>query len=355
MNPELQPFIDQARQRGIDDAQIIQLLVDQGWQEPTAKAAVYGLTVPSPQSMPVASQASTDAVDTKKSAVHHRPSLGALEAALQHVLLWVFTFATTVALGFASFALFGSSSDSSSETLLTFLVVELVTFVPFVVFFTHYLRKQKATPELGTNKIWSIITIVFHSVGLMSALVSLLLTVILVQDDTSMPILAWSSAVAAINAAVVVAYVTANFAKIANSTKRMILIGFPIALFVIILIFSLLALSKVGPLRADDETRQQLVEIVEAVKDHTEDSASLPESLSVVSVDASGVTYRKISTSTYELCAVFNVGGGDGYYGSSESPVNDDYVSDYDFSNEDSGENCFVVESWKLQEDMRGY
>jgi hypothetical protein len=338
---ELQHFIEKARAHGMSDQQITKLLLDQGWEESQVQMAVLGLEVPRPQ-----------AAQPGESGHQHvnpaegKKSIGPLEAALQHVMLWVFTLSSSIMIGVVSASLFGSDSGSS-ETLLTYLVVEIVTFIPFCVIFVNYLRQFSHEPQLATGKVWSIMTILIHSVGLIGSLITLLLVAILVHDKDTSAALVASGAISLMNAFVVTAYVTANFVKPHYSWRGLVIKFFPAALFVLIAIFGVIALTRVGPLRSDDQTRQRLVDVVKAVQTETQSTKKLPDNLAAVSVDSSGITYAKTNSTTYSLCANFVTDSkSNGSY--SGHTITDDYVSKYDFDSTDKGKNCFTVESYTL-------
>lgn len=356
MNQEVEQFLKQARENGLSNDQILQLLTDQGWPEAQARAAVFGLHVPSPQNgTPQAPEPPAQITRPTHESSHHgskRRSIGALEAALQHVLLWVFTGASTIMIGIVSYALFMSGASPSSATLLAFLVVELVTFIPFAVLFVYYLRSFRQYPDLTTGKVWSILTIVFHAIGLMSAIIGLILVLVLVRDDASKPSIIYSSAMIAVNSAVLAAYVTANFVRPQLTWRKYALNAFPIALFLIIAVFGLVALTRVGPLKADDATRQQLVDVVNDVKAYVKENDRLPNSLDDIDTDADGITYNKNSKSTYkyDLCASFKVDTSESdYYG--DDYITDSYVTADYFKGVDSGEQCFEIEAYDLYQD----
>jgi hypothetical protein len=338
---ELQQFIDKARTHGMSDQQITKLLLDQGWEERQVQTAILGLEVPRPTAAPIHNPASGHPISVEKK------SIGPLEAALQHVMLWVFTLSTSIMIGVVSASLFGSD-NSSSETLLTYLVVETVTFIPFCLIFVNYLRQFVRERDLATGKVWSILTIVFHSVGFIGSLITLLLVAILVHDKDTSAALVASGAICLMNAFVVTAYVTANFVKPQYVWRGIVIKFFPVALFVLIAIFGVIALTRVGPLRHDDQARQRLVTVVEAVHTNVKSNKKLPDNLSSLNVDSSGVTYKKTSSSTYSLCATFSTDNskGDSYH--ADGPVNDAYADKYQFEHTTKGENCFAIESQDL-------
>lgn len=333
-------FVADARAKGMDDEQIKQLLLTNGWNESTVQVALTGLAVPPPPAAPTPAPVVTTPVQP---VVNGRKSISALEAALQHVLLWLFTGASSIMIGIVTVALFGSGGGSS-DSLLAYLVVELVTFLPFCLLFIEYLRKLRKENELATGKVWSIITIVFHSIGLISALITLILVLVLVHDSDTLPAVLASVAIAIMDAVVVIAYVLANFGTKKPALRKRLLYAFPAILFVIVAVFGVIALTKVGSLKADDQTKQDLSKTVQAIHSYTQDNHKLPESLSQVNNAASDVTYTRISFDHYKVCGTFKHDNQPSY-ASSGSDNYDDYVSDYTFDYHDKGTACWTFMS----------
>lgn len=331
-------FVAEARQKGMSDDEIMHLLVANGWSEVQARAKVSGLTVPPPPpingsvAMPAANQMPTHG---------KRPSIGALEAALQHVLLWLFTGTSSVMIGIVSAALF-TDQGGSSTTLLTYVVVEAVTFVPFLALFVYYLRQQRRQPELTTGKVWSIITIVLHSIGTVGSLIGFVLVILLVHDNSSSAELAASAAIFVLDVLVVAAYSLANFVKVRSQALRhLLLMIFPAALFVVVAVFGVIALVRVGPLKADDQTSQNLVTVTKQVHKYAQTNDALPATYDTIGTLPNGVSYQKLSSYTYKLCASFRHAA-DGYTNYGDT-IDDSYASAYDFTPSGSGKNCFTV------------
>jgi hypothetical protein len=351
----VQQFIADARAKGMDDAHIRELLLGNGWVAGQIDAALGGLNVPPPPAAvapaPAPSLGVAPASPTPATPAG-RPSISALEAALQHVLLWLFTATSSVMIGIVSATLFGSG-DGSSESLLTYVVMETVTFLPFLGLFYYYLRQQKKQPDLTTGRVWSIITIVLHSIGALGAIIALILILVLVRDGDTAAGLAASTAIAVMNILVVAAYVLANFTKTHNTRfHRRALVAFPIALAVLVASFGVLALVRVGPLRADDQTRQNLVSSAESVRSYTKSNDRLPATAAQVPKLAEGVSYKKLTSSTYELCATFN----NDRKGYGDKTISDDsYISKYEFENNEAGENCWTFKSYSVQNSSVDY
>ena len=338
-------FIDEARAKGMDDDKIRDLLTGNGWSAGQVDSALNGLTVPPAPGLPVPPPPAVSA-----NTAPARPSISALEAALQHILLWLFTGMSSIMIGVVSAALFGAT-DGSSNALLTYVVLELVTFAPFCGLFIYYLKQQKNRPEITTGKVWSIITIVLHSLGLVGSIIALVLFIVLVRDDASVAGVAASIAIGIMNALVVSAYVLANVVKASPSKLRhRLLQAFPVALFVLISIFGVLALMRVGPLKADDQTRQNLVDVTKSVHDYATTNNKLPASSTDIAVTKEGVTYKMQSTYIYQLCAEFNRVGKGYYPNYRASTISDDsYIGTYDFSNGNKGENCWTIHNMTLE------
>lgn len=333
---DLKQFVDDAKAKGLGEEKIRELLVGGGWSQSQIDAALLGIEVPKAPDSNLS--ASTSRV--VRAAVHP------LEAALQHILLWVFTGTSSIMIGVVTNAIFGEGS-TSSEPLLAYLVLELVTYVPFAVLFVLYLRKLRKMPELTTGKVWSIITIVFHSLGAMGALISLLLAIILVPTDGSVrtPVVVASLAIGVMDIVVLAAYVMANFTRNHTSMlKHWLLIAFPAVLFVIVAVFGAIALANVGPLRADDQTRKDLVQVASAVSAYTQQHGVLPSLLSQTTAsDVEQVTYAQKTSGMYQLCAEFQH-----ETSSSVKTIHSDYltgayVSEYSFNDVTRGKNCWTL------------
>lgn len=340
MSAAVQKFVDEARAKGFTNDQIVQLLVDGGWPLLQAQAAVIGLQIPKPM------QEHHDQPELSGNGQKSRRSISALEAALQHILLWVFTITSSVMLSIVSASLFGEGSNSS-DILLTYLVVELVTFVPFLVLYIHYFNKFRKHNDLATGKIWSIITIVFHSVGFVGAIISLLLFIVLADGSDRGAGVAASIAIAVMNAVVVIAYATANFVKPVHKWRLHVLLAFPMMLFILIGFFGMIALNRVGPLKADAQTRKDLTSTVKQIRQYTKNHKQLPDSLVQLDAPKKGITYTIKSKAQYKLCADFNRDTNDADYRSAE-PISDEYVYEYDFEYAKSGVDCFVVDAMAL-------
>jgi hypothetical protein len=343
----IKKFITEARSHEWDDAKIKEALQESGWKTTQIEAGLLGMDVP----LAPTAAASVPAIEpSTKHADEHgtagRPSITALQAALHHVLLWVFTLTSTIMIGVVAAALFGGDS-SSSETLLTYLVLELVTFTPFALLYWRYLRRLKQEPELMTGKVWSIITVVLHSLGLIASIVGFILVIILVHNGATTPGLVSTATIGVMDGLVVAAYVWANFAKNPHAyLRKRFLQFFPVMLFVLIAALGVVALTRVGSLRADDQTKQDLVSTVAKIHNYANDNKRLPDTLGQVADVPHGVSYHRQSDSTYEVCATFKKQHSLGYSSNHDDyPADDSYVDTYTFGNAEAGNDCWSFEN----------
>lgn len=363
MDP-VQQFVTDARAKGWDDEQTRQALLAAGWEAVQVDAALSGLHVPKPPvvagmhhgtpatsagSAPALVPASTSALAS--ASVQHgptRPSIHPLQAALHHVLLWVFTLTSSTMIGIVCAALF-AGGIGSSETLLTYLVLELVTFTPFAVLYWLYLKQLKQEPDVTTGKVWSIITVVLHSIGLIGATIAFILVFVLVHNAGTKAGLIASGTIAVMDALVVIAYGLANFAKLPlpRLAKRYVRV-FPIALFVLIAILGVISLFRLAPLRADDQTKQNLSTTVQKVHQYAQDHHKLPASLGDVSGVPGDVSYERTSAITYQVCATFRTGSD--YYDTTTSVLDDSYSERYVFSGTNAGRNCWKFKNYALEQ-----
>ena len=322
----LQNFISEARSKNLPEETIRKSLINAGWQETDVDTAlVSGIEIPLPEES-----------DRKTTRATGRPSLGSLEAALLHVLLWFFTAASTVAITAVASSLFGGSV--SSEALAAMMAVTVITFTPYAILFIRFLRRLKKTPELIPGRVWSIITICIHSIGAMIAGITLVVSLI-INTDPSVAVAA--ALVAVLNLIVLISYDQASFAH-HNKKRRFILALHLIVLAIMLSALFVTSLMRLAPAQADTETRERLVESSEQIKEFIREEERLPNQNDLSLPD--GVGYRRISDRTYELCANFELNARSGDYERSQ-PINDSYVSEYDFSAHDKGEQCFEFES----------
>jgi len=353
MNNELQKFIEQARAKNLSDEQITSLLKDQGWNDNQIVAGLNGLAVPTANTTPTSESTEPQLSPVAAVKTDERPSISHLEAALQHVLLWVFTLTSTIMFGVVAGALtsilsgYGDGGTGFNSLFKIFLVVEIVAFVPFLIFYIRYLKRQAAQPGLLTGKVWSIITIVLHSVGFIGALISLIVTMILSVGFLP-SITLFNVATVLLNGFVVITYTVANFSKLSLKFRRQLLWLLPVGSALLIAAFAVVMLVVRSTLGQDSATRETLVSAVEKVHEYTTDNNALPDSLSQAGFNDKAISYNKTSDSQYQICADFDRSSSGRSY-SSRSGNSDSYVSTYDFTNSGSGRQCFKFYNTDLQ------
>jgi len=331
-NQALHDFVKKARAKNVSDQEIITLLEREGWDKTEVHAAVLGLDVPSP----VASS------DGSKSKSAH--SLSALEAALHHILLWVFSLAAAIVIGSVVNLLFGGAS--SSDEIASFLAVMSVTYIAYGVFYIRYLRRLRHDPLLATGHIWPIITIVIHSLGALSALITIV-TLLLNNSEHRSMYLTTAAVIGVLDACVVAAYAAANFME-KQKVRMVILRAFPVVITVLLGVFSIVALLHLAPMKVDDQTQTKLMRAVEEVHNFTNDRGSLPDRLSQTAYKQGDVTYHVNTPDTYTVCANFKLQTTD--QDLNDSYMADDYVDASMFSNHRKGLECFRFDAVALQQ-----
>ncbi|HEU5122052.1 MAG TPA: hypothetical protein VFT59_04350, partial [Candidatus Saccharimonadales bacterium] len=133
---EIKAFIDQARQKGLDDETIRKSLEVKGWDMASVNLALAGLEAPAPVAAKQSSKAAAPTIESTADT----PSLSHPMAALLHVILWFFTASSTVTIGGAIASLYGI--DISAKALASMLAVTLITFIPYAVLYSIFLRKN---------------------------------------------------------------------------------------------------------------------------------------------------------------------------------------------------------------------
>lgn len=260
--------------------------------------------------------------------------LSALSQAMQHILLWFFSISTTIMLSIVSSALFGS--EASSDILSVYVAIAIVTFTPFAFVYVDYLKRYRKNRAVVTGKVWSIITIAVHSLAAIVSGVVLIANLIL--GPTTVVIVP-SITIIAINLIIVATYYQATFGKTSSAFRKICVYALLPLLFTIVSIFGLYSLSKLGPIRADEKLRGRMVQTVDAIREFRGNNNQLPASISSLkNVDTSGVTYKKITDTTYDVCGSFKT-----KYPYSYNPlgaVYDESVSEYNFRSNKKGEVC---------------
>lgn len=334
---DIDTFIKDARQKGLDDKTIRKALVEQKWSETQIDLALAGLTVPAARS---------NVNDGKQQS--GRQSISPLMSALHHILLWFFTGSSTITIIGVTASLFGE--NVSSEALAAMIAVTLVTFVPYATLFITYLIKTRKNPELIPGKVWSIISICIHSIGAMIAAIVFVTTVITAGEMT----VAFSAGlVFLLDAIIITTYLFAAFnsSSIGKLRQIIMIIHVPLLFVLFGVLFSMSAL-KLGPAQHDKTLRTNLVSSVRAIVDYTTTNNKLPADGSQIAL-APDTTYEKITDKTYKVCGVFEVGKKQTsryYYANDQE---DSYVSEYMFES-GSGNQCFTFKSGHLaSQDLR--
>jgi hypothetical protein len=329
--PELETFVKDARDKGLDDDTIRKALLSEGWDSSLVTAALTGVTVPKP---------------TTDQAAHNahpkRPSLSPLMAAIHHILLWFFTGSSAVTITGVVASLFGT--NVSSVALASMIAVTIVTFIPYATLFILYVIKTRKTPDLMPGKVWSIITICLHSVAAMVAAITLVVNAI---TGDSMTIIISAALILLLDLLVVTTYLFAAFSagKVAKLRKAVLYAFIPTLVVLFGILFSMSAF-KLGPAKHDEEVRKQLATSVRNVAEYTRTNNELPTTGAVTLEQ--GVSYNKLSNTTYEVCASFQMTNreqSDYYYSSPSYDQTDSYVSDSSFDNDKTGHQCFTFKS----------
>lgn len=329
--PELETFVKDARDKGLDDDAIRKALLAEGWDPSLVTAALTGVTVPKP----AADQAAPNGHPK-------RPSLSPLMTAIHHILLWFFTGSSAVTITGVVASLFGSAV--SSEALAAMIAVTIVTFIPYSILFMLYVLKTRKTPDLIPGKVWSIITICLHSVAAMIAAITLVVNAIVGE---SMTVIISAALILLLDLLVVKTYLFAAFSakKVARLRKVVLYTFIPVLVILFGILFTMSAL-KLGPAKHDEEVRIALAASVRNVVQYTRTNDKLPAAGDVTLEQ--GVSYEKLSDTTYKVCASFqttNRSQSDYYYSSPSYDQTDSYVSDSNFDNDKTGNQCFTLKS----------
>lgn len=156
---EMQTFVEQARQNGLHNKEIRELLVGVGWNPLDAAKAVYGenLTIPLPPlpatAAPVLGQTAATAKNEPISVVQNLSTRG-FEYSIMFIALLASAFSLGLILHEAVNNLFASSTVNSydsygNEGAYTFaMTLLLVTFPIFAVMFLRLKKAELADPGL---------------------------------------------------------------------------------------------------------------------------------------------------------------------------------------------------------------
>jgi type II secretory pathway pseudopilin PulG len=359
MAEELAQFVTRAREKGNDDETIRTMLLSAGWPAAQVDAALHGLDVPlapvATAPLPVAGTVATApfasaAGGGEVNPATARPSIGALEAALQHILLWLFTGTVTTSIFTLVFTwLFGVMT---LKLWFVHLVILTIAFAPFAVLYGKYLRERTVTPDLRTGKVWSIITIVIHSIGMLSALAGGIISLIVAQGQSRLALGLSFGLVLIVNGVVVAGYTAANFGPTEWRGRSLAIKLMPLILLVVVAGLLATSLFGVGAADKNQKTQTNLVNAAVAVRQYTVANKRLPATLSATdATDVDGITYRKLTSTTYELCGNFasDMSRNESGYSSGVSYTpTDSYVYKSQFTSKTKGKNCFKLRSGSL-------
>lgn len=302
----LHTYIAEAREQNIPDSTIKSTLLEQGWKAADISAALK-------QSAPHRPEAPKPPADQAQSS---QPSVSPLFAALQHVFLWFFLASSIPGIFLANASIAGEFVPLNA--LASFLAAIAVTAPVYLVFYILYLRKALRAPFITAHKVWSIITICLSGIAALSAIVSLLVSII----NEAPGWVLWSLAlVALINASIILTYIGATFLRPSLRARPVLMIVGPSLLVGILAVISIWSLIGLGDVRHDELLRKDLVKSVTSIREYTEENAKLPNA-NDITLENNAISYAKTTTSTYELCTTFKRDAG-----SSSSAYNRSYTS----------------------------
>lgn len=328
---DIHAFIQQARQKNLDDDAIREALIEKGWSKTAIDLALAGIEAPAPSS--------------EVPRAHEKHSLNPLLAALHHVILWFFTVSSAVTIGATIASLYGSGVDS--RALASMIAVTLVTFIPYAILYVIFLRKTYKNHLLVPGKTWSIITICLHSIG---AMIAAIVAVVSAITDGDQRVLISALLILALYVMVIVTYSFAAFSEKQTLRKVFLTLYLPLLIVLFGILFSL-SLWKIGPAKHDEQLRKNLAETVQSVHAFTRDNRKLPDNASQFAIKPD-ISYQKVSDKTYKVCANF---WSDTYryedsYSASGSKISDEYVYDEMFHGKGSGEQCFDIAAYELED-----
>lgn len=329
---EIETFIKQAREKGLDDDAIRKGLEAQGWDKAAIDIALLGLTIPSPP---------TTGLAPSPTPANEQQSLSPLMAAIHHVILWFFTGSSAVAIGGTVASLYGFRV--SSTALASMIAVTLITFIPYALLFGILLAKNFKVPTVP-NKTWSIITICIHSVG---AMIAAIVAVINGITGSEHVYLVSALLIFALDIIIITTYAHAAFVRPGTLRKSVMLIHLPLLIAMFGTLF-VLASFKLGPVQHDDALRKDMTATVKAIAADTKKNNKLPESIDTITSNKA-ISYEKTSRTSYKLCGEFQTtqtGNSNSSY--SVRDQTDDYVYDGIFYRDGSGRQCFDFSSYYL-------
>ena len=333
---EIETFVKQAREKGLDDDAIRKGLEAKGWDKAAIDIALIGLDIPSPPT--VASQVTASPV------VQHQ-SLSPLMAAIHHVILWFFSGSSAVAIGGTVASLYGF--QVSSTALASMIAVTLITFIPYALLFGILLAKNFKVVT-APNKTWSIITICLHSIG---AMIAAIIAVINIITGGEHVYLVSAALIFVLDVLIITTYANAAFVRPGTVRKSFMLLHLPLLIAMFGTLFVLASLG-LGPVQHDDALRKDLAATVKAIAAETKKNDKLPDSIDSLTSNRT-ITYQKTSTTNYKICAEFQTSRvNDSYYYSNESNERTDaYTSESSFFANKPGKQCFDFSSSYLTEE----
>ena len=334
---EIETFVKQAREKGLDDNTIRSGLEAKGWPVAAIDLAIAGIEAPSPPSVPAKiSPAPTGG----------QQSLSPLMAAIHHVILWFFTGSSTVAIGGTVASLYGF--QVSSTALASMIAVTLITFLPYAFLFAILLAKNFKTVTIP-NKTWSIITICLHSIG---AMIAAIVAVINIVTGGEHVYLVSAGLIFILYITVIITYTYAAFMRPGLARKYFMLLHLPLLIVMFGTLF-VLASFQLGPVQHDDALRKDLAATVKAIAEDTKKHDKLPDSIDSLSTNRA-ITYEKTSQTSYKLCAEFQTNRAvdkSVYYVNDMNERTDAYAGESSFFADKAGKQCFNFNSYYLTEE----
>lgn len=329
--PQIETFVTQAREKGLDDIAIRKSLEAKGWDKTEIDIALVGLEVPSPSS---AAPISTTAAPT---------SLSPLMSAIHHVILWFFTGSSAVAIGGTVASLYGFRVGGTA--LASMIAVTLITFVPYAILFGILLAKNFKVVTVP-NKIWSIITICVHSIG---AMIAAIVTVVNIITGGESAYLVSACLILTLDLLIITTYSFAAFARAGTLRKTVMLLHLPLLIAMFGTLF-IMAIFKLGPVQHDDLLRKDLTAVVTAIAENTQKNDRLPDNINSLTSNPS-ISYEKTGQTTYKVCGDFQTAerSDETYYHMTERT--DNYANESIFYSTHGDKQCFDFNSYYLTEE----
>ena len=333
---KIEAFIKSARAKGLDDNDIKEALIEQGWKKGEIVTALSGVAVPKPES-------------TGKGSDPH--TIHPLFAALQHVLLWFFIASSSISIAAVVSSITGSNVNP--QALASLIAVTAITFTPYAVFYIFYLNKLRKDPRVIPGNIWSIITVCLHSLGTLAA--AIVLVVALITNGESSTIIS-SAIMLTLYGIVVATYSFAAFAHPGKLRRAILYISLPILALIMGTLFTL-SMMRIGPSLEDQNTRKDMVSSMQSIAEFIAKENRIPEDNEGQDLLTSqDITYKKQTVISYELCATFNAGNtSSDLFEAPYFSLIDAYPHESQFATNKAGEACFSVESSYLTLDTSDF